>query len=281
MVYFKGNILVVLLMTNSLVETLLLEIGLTTNEIKIYLTLLKYGPITYNETSQYTSINRTTCYAVAKKLIQQGLAKEDLGQAVVKLVPEPPNALLDKLNKEQTALIKRIELAKRASYELAQFVPQAARPEPRLVYIEEQHITNYLYQRTSKWMQSAKQEDGFVWGFESAQFETDYAEWIQWYWQQPESKGIALRLFSDESTARKQAVSNAPGLADFQLIPDIDFTTDIWIYGVYTIFLSLEKQPRYLIELKEPLLSKNLREFFKALWRATKPHWETASKNRL
>lgn len=268
-------------MTNSLVETLLTEIGLTANETKIYLTLLKYGSLTYNEASNYTAINRTTCYAVAKRLLSQGLLKEDLGQSIVRLVPEQPSALLDKLYAEQTAVIKRIELAKRASYELAKTIPQTARPEPRLVYIEESNIENYLYQRAVKWIQSAKQENGFVWGFESAQFETDYPAWIKWYWQQPESKGIELRLFSDEGTTRKKAAAEAPGVAEFQLIPDINFTTDIWIYGQYTILLSLEERPHYLIELKEPLLSQNLRDFFQALWRATKPHWETASKNRL
>lgn len=266
-------------MTNSLINNLLKETGLTENEIKIYLTLSQYGPQTYNHTAELAKLNRTTCYAVAKRLIQHGLIKEDLGKPIVQLIAEPPSSLIDRLNKEQSALTKRIELTKRAAAEINNLVPEKNRTAPKLVYIEEAHITDFLYQRAEKWMNSTKQYDSTVWGFESDRFEVDYPDWINWYWTKPASQGITLNLFSDESTARRRAMQNGPGKADFQLIPDLDFTTDIWIYGDYIVLLSLEEHPHYLIELKEPLLAKNFREFFKALWRATEHTWERASKN--
>lgn len=262
-----------------MIDHLLSEIGLTQNETKIYLALSKHGNLSYNQAAEIAGINRTTCYAVVKRLLEYGLVKEDLGKPVVQLIAEHPNALVEHLGKEQAQLIKKVELAKRAVNELDKLVPQKLRAEPRLRYIEEAHITDFLYLRAETWMNSLKTHDNTVWGFESDKFETDYPNWIEWYWTRPASKGIKLHLFSDESTARRKAVEKGPGKAEFQLIPDLDFTTDIWIYGDYIILLSLEEHPYYLIELKEPLLAKNFREFFKALWKATEHTWENISKS--
>ena len=264
-----------------MIEHLLTEVGLTQNETKTYLALSKHGSLSYNQAAEIAGINRTTCYAVVKRLLEYGLVKEDVGKPPVQLIAEPQSTLLDYLGKEQAQLIKRMELAKRAASELDKLVPQKLRAEPRLRYIEEAHITDFLYLRAEKWMNSVKEYDNTVWGFESDKFESDYPDWIEWYWTKPASKGIKLHLFSDESTARRRAVETGPGNAEFQLIPDLDFTTDIWVYGDYIILLSLEERPHYLIELKEPLLAKNFREFFKALWKATEHTWEKASKNNL
>ncbi len=267
-------------MTNELLHSLLAEIGLSRNETVVYLTVLHHNPISYNKVAELTKLNRTTCYAVAKQLIKQELLVEDLGTPVTQLLAKPPEALIAQLEKEQASVVKKLELAKRAVYELDKIIPQKTQTEPRLTYIEEERILDFLYKRADKWMESAHQFGSTVWGFESAQFETGYKEWISWYWQQPRSENLTLKLFSDDAIVRKTAAATGPGTGEFLLIPDIDFTTDIWIYGNYLVLLSLETHPHYLIELKEPLLAQNLRQFLQALWKATEPQWDKTTKHQ-
>lgn len=256
---------------------LLLKLGFSSKEANVYITLLQRKRATYNKLAELAGINRTTCYGVVKKLIEQGLITENLGAPIVELLPKPASNLVSRLQKQQIELNKQIELAKRTAQELEQLAPYHLLSEPHVVYVEEKDINDYLYQRTELWNKSIKQYDAVIWGFESARFESDYQDYIKWFWERPDSKGVSVKLFSDEPDLRNSGV-NPVGTADFQFVPDINFTTNIWIYGDYTILLSLEEHPNYLLELKEPLLTKNLRQFFQALWKATASTWDAATR---
>lgn len=246
---------------------LLQKIGLTPKEAQVYTTLLKQGSLSYNQLSEATKINRTTCYGVIKSLIQKDLVTEDLGAAIVRIVPKQPASLLDTLQKEQTSLNKKVELTKRTVQELEKLVPSKRTTEPRLTYIEEQEILDFLFKRTEKWNASVLKYDGVVWGFESASFESDYQDYIKWFWTEPSSEPIRVKLFSDDRHLRNTGV-NPAGKAEFKYLPEINFTTNIWVYGDYIVLLSLEEHPYYLLEMKEPLFARNFREYFKAVWNA-------------
>lgn len=249
-------------------ESLLLEkVGLSEKEATLYVTLLKQGALSYAELSNTTKINRTTCYSVIRSLIHKGLAREDIGSAVVKVLAERPSSLVEKLQKEKTVLEHKTELAKRAAFELDRLIPGKRTSEPRLTHIGETEIEDFLYKRTEKWNTSALSYDGVLWGFESAEFERDYQEYIRWFWREPSSERITIKFFSDDQHLR-QTGANPKEKADFKYLPEINFTTNIWIYGDYIILLSLEEHPHYLLEMKEPLFARNFREYFKAMWKA-------------
>ncbi len=246
---------------------LLQKVGFTNKEASIYTALLKQGSLSYNQLAETTKINRTTCYSVVKSLMANGLVTEDLGSPVVRIVPRQPTGLLDRLNQDQISLNKKIELTKRAVQELAKLIPGKRTTEPRLTYIEEQEILDFLFKRTEKWNTSVLKYDSTLWGFESAQFELDYKDYIKWFWNEPSSQTLQVKLFSDDASLRNSGV-NPKDKVDFRYLPEIDFTTNIWVYGDYIILLSLEEHPYYLLEMKEPLFARNFREYFKAIWKA-------------
>jgi hypothetical protein len=184
---------------------------------------------------------------------------------------------LDALQKEQAILNKKAELTKRTVLELEKLVPGKRTNEPRLTYIEEQEILDFLFKRTEKWNTSIVKYDNTLWGFESANFESDYQDYIQWFWAEPSSQQIQVKLFSDNQALRDTGV-NPFDKVEFKYLPEIDFTTNIWIYGDYIILLSLEEHPYYLLEMKEPLFARNFREYFKAVWNAHNTMNALASK---
>ena len=53
--------------------SLLREIGLTDNEIRIYIELLKQGEALASELANRTKVNRTLTYQILNKLIEWGL----------------------------------------------------------------------------------------------------------------------------------------------------------------------------------------------------------------
>ncbi len=48
------------------------KLGFTPNEAKIYLVLLKYGPLQAKEISKKTQINRRTTYGALERLLEKG-----------------------------------------------------------------------------------------------------------------------------------------------------------------------------------------------------------------
>jgi len=63
-------------MNNSIIIRFLSELGLTTEEIKIYLTLTEKGSLTILELARITNINRTRVYRLVEVMHKKGLLEE-------------------------------------------------------------------------------------------------------------------------------------------------------------------------------------------------------------
>ncbi len=256
-----------------MIEYFLKEAGLTDNEAKVYLALLKKQRLTYSQLSEITNINRTTCYAVVKQLIQQGIVKADLGQPIVQLIAQPPQSIVDKLGQEQARIIKKTELAKRAVLEMEKIVPRPNFIEPKITYIEERDIERHLYKKTDIWNKSTAPHDNTVWGFQDSLFEKQYRDYILWHWKRTSAEKIKVKLFSDDPKY-SDVFSILPKERILRYWPKIiDLTASIWIWGDYIIILSIQEKPSYLLEIKEPLLAGNLRKFFQIMWQTTENIW--------
>ncbi len=91
------------------------ELGLSDNEISVYLTLLKTGPLTSYELSRKTSLNRGYLYELLKKLHEKGIISEATEEGKKKYQatnPEQLAALLEfKLENLRKVLptLKKIE----------------------------------------------------------------------------------------------------------------------------------------------------------------------------
>lgn len=258
-------------MTNELIQQLLLEAGLDKNEIAIYTTLLQYGSLTYSHLTRLSKVRRTTCYAVAARLKLHGLINEDITSPVTLLIALSPHNLLGPLGKQQAQLYKRTEITKRAIAELDKTYGLEQYSEPKLSYVTEDKIEEFLYKRTETWDKSAHKHGSILWGFEASAFEQQYKKYIDWYWQQPLANTMRIKFFGDNPHGRDPN-ANPPGKSEFKYFPGVvNFSSNIWIYGDYVIILSLEKRPHYIIEMQEPLLAENFRSFFKAIWVTSNP----------
>ena len=50
----------------------------------------------------------------------------------------------------------------------------------------------------------------------------------------------------------------------------LDFSASTWIMGEYLVMIITRKKPYYLLEIKDAVLSHNMREVFRNLWEITK-----------
>jgi sugar-specific transcriptional regulator TrmB len=83
------------------------NIGLTPNETRVYLAVLKYGNLSIQEIALKTNIHRTNMYAIIEILIQkQALYYERMGGNKKVVFARGPEKLRDILTKQQRTLKK-------------------------------------------------------------------------------------------------------------------------------------------------------------------------------
>ncbi len=249
-----------------MLEALLQEVGLSANESAIYLTLLQYPGSTYNQLAKLSQIQRTTCYAVCGRLTALGLIKEDLGKPIVRLNANPPTALTVKLQREQTGLLKKIELTKRLTTELSRAGLTKKFVEPNITVTEEAEIGATLEQRVHIWDQSVRQNDGTVWGFQDSIFEKKYADFLRKRRKMFIQNEMQVKLFSDDPSYSTNKEIQIPSV-DIRYLPQmVNFTASVYAQGDYVIMLSIQERPHYMLEIHEPVLAGNLRKYFNLMW---------------
>jgi len=89
-----------------MLEKSLQKFGLKNKEIKIYLTLLNFGPSSVRKISQESKINRGTSYDILKKLIEMGLVSYYEKKSHQYFTPEDPAKIISILEEKEKNIIK-------------------------------------------------------------------------------------------------------------------------------------------------------------------------------
>jgi sugar-specific transcriptional regulator TrmB len=248
------------------------KLGLGEKETAIYLAVLGQGKATPAHIAQLTKINRTTVYSVAKDLVKKGFISEDLGGQSTYLLASPPQDLKHLVQKEEKELENKKKLIDSAITELQNFSKNTKYAIPKINFIQEEDLENYLYKRSDEWHASIMKYDGILWGFQDHTFAQAYEKWIDWEWRTGGPKDLRLRLFSNESGIEEK--NKAKEYSNRRQIKywrgKENFTGTIWVHGDYLILVQTRTRPHYLVEIYDQLLASNMREFFKGIWEQIK-----------
>ena len=97
-------------------EEILLKVGFTGNEAKLYLALLRSGQSAVSEISKKTGIERVHCYSILEKIAEKGYASSLVVEGIKHFSAVEPQKILDDLQEKEAelknALPKLIALAK-------------------------------------------------------------------------------------------------------------------------------------------------------------------------
>jgi len=254
-----------------MIQELLKQLGFNPKEIEVYLAILQQGKTTPVEIAKITNINRTTVYSTAKELVKKGVISEDLGGKVRYLVALPPKDLEQISKKEEKKLEKKKEIIKQAIVELGTVAKNTKYAIPKITFISEDDLENYLYKQSPVWNQSIldKDETATWWGFQDRYFVSHYESWIDWYWESCAPKEISLKLLSNESAEKIKQKQFTPRKIKF-FDKSADFTGTIWVNGDYVIMIVTKQRPHYLVEINDSVLAHNMRVVFKSVWKQVK-----------
>lgn len=248
-----------------MIEDLLKKIDFSPNEIEVYLTILKNGKISPARVSSITGINRTTTYGVAKKLVKLGLVAEDLGKKTHYLTALPPENLEKLIKKEEEQINKKKEIIKEAVNELQTLSSEVTYSIPKIKFIEENSLEDYLMERMGAWLESAEKIDSTAWGYRDHTFLENYSDWIDQYWKTAPPNHV-LKLLSNKADIEKKLKGKYPKRHNKYWSKAQNFSVTLWVFGEYVIMVMTRQRPHYLIEIHDSVFAQNQRALFKGIW---------------
>lgn len=254
------------------IESTLRHLGLNDKEIKVYTALLKNGKTIPSTLSKLTKINRASVYSSAKSLVAKGIIAEDLSGKTLYLVPLPIEQLKQLVEKPRRDLEEKEQLISRAISDLSLLVPDKSYPVPKIRFVEEQNLENFLYENFTKWQDEILKTDSIWWGFQDHSFVEQYEKWIMWTWNLPEYKTAdrKVRILSNHSNIEnKMSAKVERSKRDIRFVPGMNFTSSMWVAGDYLVMTATRQHPFYLFEIHDATLAHNMREVFKKLWSTT------------
>jgi predicted transcriptional regulator len=250
-----------------MVEQLLKQLGFAEKEIKVYLTVLEQGKTTPANVALLTGINRSTVYSIAKDLLEKGVIAEDIAGTKGYLVALPPTDLKNLARKEERELQTKKVLIEQIATELQNFTKNTKYSVPKISFIYEEDLENFLYKQAPVWNQSILSKDGTWWGFQDPTFVQHYQKWVDWYWQSSAPENLILKLLSNDTQHEKKVAEKG---YERRLIKfwnkGNNFTATTWICGDYLIMVTTNQHPHCLVQIHDATLAHNMREMFKNIW---------------
>lgn len=252
-------------------NTTLKKLGLNDKEVEVYLHLLKLGKSTPSMLAKLTKISRPSIYNIAKSLESKGIITEDLSQKILYFVALPPSNLNQVVERQIRELQSKKDVVKRAVEELSLITAGKEYPVPRIRFVEEHNLENFLYENIHIWQEDVLNTDAVWWGIQDYTFLDEYKEFMDWYWKLPTSSEIKMyQVSNDSETEREMLRKIREPNRDVRFSTEMKFTSSVWVGGDYIIMIVTRQHPFYLVEIHDKTFASNLREVFKKLWQESK-----------
>jgi sugar-specific transcriptional regulator TrmB len=252
-----------------MINELLKKLGFSEKEILVYLAILENGKIAPSRIASITKIKRSTVYAVGKELLKKGVVTEDISGHGGYFVALPPEHLGSAIKNEERMILEKKKVIKEALLELENIPKSKSYSVPKMRFIDEYNVRDFLYKQTPAWEESMSLTHHLTWwGFQDHTFveNKDYREWIEWYWSRA-PKQYDLKLISNDSEIERKMETKKIDRRSIKFWKkDFKFTATTWILGEYVVFIMSKQRPHYLVEIHDAVYAENMRQIFKNIW---------------
>lgn len=250
-------------------EDKLKSLGLTDNEIKVYLCVLENTKITPALVSKKTGVTRPTAYSVGKSLAEKGLIELDELSPTLYFIALPPENISKIVKKEKIEIEEKIKTAEELVKDLSLMPKSKSYSVPRLKFIDENHMEQFLVDSLPRYSKSAQLRDKTWWGVQDHTFLEKYPDIFKVFFKDS-PKDIISKI-----------ITNAEGVPALSKVIYDDYikrrNTKFWkaaekigvtqeVAGDYVIIINTQSRPHYMIEIYDTVMAENQRQLFKGLW---------------
>lgn len=132
------------------------QLGFSDKEIAVYLCVLENGKLSAAAVSRITKINRTTVYSVSKELIKKGIIHEDLGGTNRYYTALSTDELRNLYKSQEVDLEQKKTVIEEVIRELDALPKSKQYSVPKIRFIDELRMNDFLFKQLPVWIESAK-----------------------------------------------------------------------------------------------------------------------------
>lgn len=242
--------------TGSL-TTILQNLGLNEKEAKVYLACLELGSATVREVSDKAGVKRTSVYNFLEDMKARGFITEVKHGKRILLTAEDPHNLL-KIADEQKKQFEEM---------LPEFLSIYNLPgnKPAVRFYQGVDGLKRIYEDTLKQGETIYEVSDY-----ERMFETVEPEWMWTYPKSRAEKGIrAYSIAKEGAQAQKVRANDSKQLRETRFVKDVNFETEINIYGDKVALLSF-RRPYAGVIIEDRAIAQTLKSMWKIVWNQAK-----------
>ncbi len=249
-----------------MIEEKLQQLGLRENETLVYLCVLENAEIAPSEVAKKTNLSRPTVYAIGKELVKKGLILEEDRSSGLRFLATPPETILREVEASKREAEARLVLAKSLVPELSLLPKSQSYSVPKVRFIEESQMLEYIYKKSDDWDKSALGRDATWWGVQDSSLVRQLNEWLTWYWKRSDPM-IQTKIITNE----KEEGHSFEGQANFRRQMKYwnmggNIRTTQLVFGDYILIVNTHTTPHSLFEIHDAVTAEGLRQVFRGIW---------------
>jgi len=241
------------------------EIGLTDGEVKVYLSLLRIGPVKTGVLAVSAGVSSSKVYKILSRLEKKGLASHGLKNGVAHYSALEPKRLLDYIDEERERLDGKRALVEKLLPSLMKQRKDSAKPQAT-VYYGFKAVSNFFRGILDELSEGDHYHViGAGYPGEYGEYEETYRFFYKYHQLRAEKK---IKVFMLANNAIRETMVPTTRLnAEIRFLPDFLMTSlQVLFYGNKTFFIIRAEEPfGFLIESKEVVSS--FKKYFDAFWK--------------
>jgi sugar-specific transcriptional regulator TrmB len=241
------------------------EFGLSENEIKTYITLLKTGESSVQEIAKNAELPRTTCYHILTSLQQKGLIGTAVKKHIKYFQATPPKILVKILNQKKRYIEEAIP-------ELKAMI-STFKQKPEVEILEGINGIKTI-------LLDILEEKNEILHYGDIISLVKNLEYIfPQYIKERIRKKIPIRIIGKKEPEHSKLIKSAKKeYRKFKFLPEnFIFKTSVFIYKDKVAILNLQKEPCYGIIISNEDYQDTQKQIFELLWKSTNSQSSTNS----
>ncbi len=247
-----------------MIDEILKDIGLTTDEIEIYSSLIRTGPQSAIALSKSTKVKRTYVYAVSESLVKRGLVSKEIKGRTTIFHPRSPDMLLSLAQTKKEKVIASANALESILEELKTSY-RSIETRPVVTYFEGVEGVKKVYQDTLKY------PGPLLALAQVSEVDEKVHEWLKTEYVSARKKAnLNVKvIISSGGWATGYSKLNAEELRETRQIDSTKFplAQEINIYGDKLALINNQANTNLLgIIIDHPLVAQTFRSWFELTW---------------
>lgn len=247
-------------------EDKLKDLGLTDNEIKVYLCVLENTKITPALVAKKTGVTRPTAYSVGKSLAEKGFIELNELSPTLYFVALPPENIEKIIKKEKVELEQKLSSVQSLISELV-LVPRSKNYSiPKVKFIDEANFEDFMYKQAPVWNKSGLERDATWWGFQDHSLLEKYPEWFKWYFNFSAGKIKSKLITNLEEKPKMGEVLHEDYSREAKYWGEGKINVTHAVLGDHVMIANTQTKPHYVVDIHDAVIAESLRQIFKGFW---------------